>query len=64
MSEFQVVDPTLDEENAKEIRKEIKRLNSRFTSQKKLISKEATKDPNRHREDDQEAYMENVKEAI
>ena len=27
MSEFQVVDPTLDEENAKEIRKEIKRLN-------------------------------------
>ena len=64
MSEFQVVDPTLDEENAKEIRKEIKRLNSRFSSQKKLISKEANKDPNRLRQDDQEEYMESVKEAI
>ena len=64
MSEFQVVDTTLDEENAKEIRKEIKRLNSRFSSQKKLISKEANKDPNRLRQDDQEEYMESVKEAI
>ena len=64
MSEFQVVDTSLDEQNAKEIRKEIKRLTSCFTSQKKLISKEATKDPNRLRENDQEAYMENVKEAI
>ena len=64
MSEFQVVDSVLDEENAKDIRKEIKRLTSHFTSQKKLISKEATKDPNRLRENDQEAYMENVKEAI
>ena len=64
MSEFQVVDTTLDEENAKEIRKEIRRLTSRFTSQKKLISKEATKDPNRLREDDQEAYLDSVKEAI
>ena len=64
MSDFKVVDTTLDEENAKEIRKEIKRLNSRFTSQKKLISKEATKDPNRLREDDQEAYLDSVKEAI
>ena len=64
MSEFQVVNPTLDEENAKEIRKEIKRLTSRFSSQKKLISKEANKDPNRLRQDDQEAHMESVKEAI
>ena len=64
MSEFQVVNPTLDEENAKEIRKEIKRLTSRFSSQKKLISKEANKDPNRLRQDDQEEYMESVKEAI
>ena len=64
MSEFQVVDTTLDEENAKEIRKEIRRLTSRFTSQKKLISKEAAKNPDRLREDDQEAYLESVKEAI
>ena len=64
MSEFQVVVATLDEENAKEIRKEIKRLSSRFSSQKKLISKEANKDPNRLRQDDQEAHMESVKEAI
>ena len=64
MAEFQVVNPTLDEENAKEIRKEIKRLTSRFSSQKKLISKEANKDPNRLRQDDQEEYMESVKEAI
>ena len=34
MSEFQVVDPTLDEDDAKEIRKEIKRLTNCFTSQK------------------------------
>ena len=64
MSEFQVVDPTLNEENNDAIRNEIKRLLNRFITQKKHISKEANKDINKLRHDDQEEHFENVERAI
>ena len=66
MTEFQVVDSTLNEENKEAIRKEIKRLLTRFIYQKKEISKEAKKDPNelRHEDQDQEEHIEIIERAI
>ena len=64
MAEFELHNPTLNEEDEESINTEIKRLLKRHTAQKKLISREANKDPAKLRHEDREEYIERVEGAI
>ena len=64
MTDFELHNPNLDEEDEDSINKEIKRLMKRHTAQKKLISREANKDPAKLRHEDREEYIERVEGAI
>ena len=64
MTDFELHNPTLNEEDQESINKEIKRLLKRHSAQKKLISREANKDPAKLRHEDREEYIERVEGAI
>ena len=64
MTDFELHNPNLNEEDEESINNEIKRLLKRHTAQKKLISREANKDPAKLRHEDREEYIERVEGAI